>query len=317
MLHLRPAGLDDVELSTRISAAVRPEHAEDAAVRRHRWANPDPDFHAERFIIERGGEPVGFLFLGRPARWPDEGPRYGRFDVQLLPEVRTDAGYDDVVAQVEERLRAAGATVIVQELVEDDAFTVAAAERHGYRLDRVSKAWELDLGERREALLAAREAGRARMAELGVVMRTLAETPGEDALGRIYALDVGTMPDIPTTVPHRVPSFAHWREHMQSPDIQAGRVWIAWQGPEPVALSFLRYPPAGHVWTGYTCCAREHRGRGIARAVKLETLGQAIELGVPSVRTDNDEANAPMLHINEQLGYHRIPGFATYLKPLA
>ena len=48
--------------------------------------------------------------------------------------------------------------------------------------------------------------------------------------------------------------------------------------------------------------------------MKMETLGQAIELGVTSVRTDNDEANAPMLHINEKLGYHRIPGFVSYLK---
>jgi len=55
-------------------------------------------------------------------------------------------------------------------------------------------------------------------------------------------------------------------------------------------------------------------GRGIARAVKLQSLAQAIELGIPFVRTDNDSENAPMLHINEALGYHSRPGFASFVK---
>lgn len=314
MLALRKAELEDVELSVRIAAAVHPDEPEDPAVRRHRWARPDGDFHADRHIVEEAGEPVGFVFCGWPARWPDRGPRHGRFEIQLLPEARSEDAYAWVLAEVERRLGAAGATVFAQRMREDEGFTIAEAERHGYRYDRLSKAWELDLVARRDVLLAARAEGRARMAELGVNVRTLAETPGDDVLRRVYELDIGTTADVPTTIPHRRPSFDFWRSAMASPDIHDDRVWVGWVGLEPVALSFLAYPAAGNVWTGYTCCAREHRGRGIARAVKLETLGQAIELGATRVRTDNDEANAPMLHINEQLGYHRIPGFLSYLK---
>ena len=80
-------------------------------------------------------------------------------------------------------------------------------------------------------------------------------------------------------------------------------------------MSFLRFPPVrGHVWTGFTCSHPDYRGRGIARAVKLQSLAQAIELGIPSVRTGNDSENAPMLHINEALGYHSRPGFASFVK---
>jgi len=50
--------------------------------------------------------------------------------------------------------------------------------------------------------------------------------------------------------------------------------------------------------------------------VKMETLAQAIELGVGSVRTDNDQRNAAMLHINEQLGYTPLPAYAEYEKEL-
>jgi RimJ/RimL family protein N-acetyltransferase len=89
-----------------------------------------------------------------------------------------------------------------------------------------------------------------------------------------------------------------------------------WETPEPgvtterwiVALSFLRYPH------GFTGTVASHRRRGIARAVKMETLAQAIELDVESVRTDNDVRNVAVLHINEELGYALLPAFATYEK---
>ena len=50
--------------------------------------------------------------------------------------------------------------------------------------------------------------------------------------------------------------------------------------------------------------------------MKMETLAQAIELGVDSVRTDNDQRNVAMLHINEELGYAPLPAFADYEKDL-
>jgi RimJ/RimL family protein N-acetyltransferase len=80
-------------------------------------------------------------------------------------------------------------------------------------------------------------------------------------------------------------------------------------------MSYLKFPPVrGTVWTGFTCTDADHRGRGVARAVKLQSLAQAVELGVPVVRTDNDAENAPMLHINESLGYVRKPGWVEHHK---
>jgi hypothetical protein len=61
---------------------------------------------------------------------------------------------------------------------------------------------------------------------------------------------------------------------------------------------------------------KEYRGLGVARAVKLETLGQAIELGVALVKTNNDLENSVILHLNESLGYEPLPGLITHLKSL-
>ena len=62
--------------------------------------------------------------------------------------------------------------------------------------------------------------------------------------------------------------------------------------------------------------ARKERGRGVARALKCETLMQAIALGVDRVRTDNDSANVPILHINETMGYRRRSDMIQFLKEL-
>jgi RimJ/RimL family protein N-acetyltransferase len=104
-------------------------------------------------------------------------------------------------------------------------------------------------------------------------------------------------------------------ERSTSQERPPDRWWVAVRGDQPVAMSYLRYPPArGYVWTGYTCSHPDHRGRGLARAVKLQSLVQAVELGVPVVYTENDSENAPMLHINERLGYEQRPGFVSLLK---
>ena len=95
------------------------------------------------------------------------------------------------------------------------------------------------------------------------------------------------------------------------------RIWLAREGDEIIGISQLSYPPVrGVVSTDWTGMARKARGRGIARALKCETLMQAIGLGVDRVRTDNDSTNAPILHINETMGYRRRPDMIQLLKVL-
>jgi GNAT superfamily N-acetyltransferase len=48
------------------------------------------------------------------------------------------------------------------------------------------------------------------------------------------------------------------------------------------------------------------RGRGIARALKYTTIAQAIELGATLIETQNDAENAPILHLNQEMGYEPV-----------
>ena len=48
----------------------------------------------------------------------------------------------------------------------------------------------------------------------------------------------------------------------------------------------------------------------------LAGVAQAIALRVDRVRTGNDAANDPILHINETMGYREIAGQVQFLKPV-
>src|SRR5439155_1064766 len=105
------------------------------------------------------------------------------------------------------------------------------------------------------------------------------------------------------------------RVGLRAPDMHEDRIWLAREGADVVGVSVLGYPPVrGVVGTAWTATARRVRGRGIARALKCETLVQAIALGVDRVQTGNDGANDPILHINASMGYRRWVGAINFLK---
>lgn len=60
---------------------------------------------------------------------------------------------------------------------------------------------------------------------------------------------------------------------------------------------------AGRAANAGTGVIRELRGNGIGLLMKHHSLARAAAAGITRVVTDNDDTNAPMLAINEQLGY--------------
>ena len=106
----------------------------------------------------------------------------------------------------------------------------------------------------------------------------------------------------------RPPPFDEWhRFWFENPGVRKERFWVAREGDELVGLSVIGYPPTrGLPWTFFTGTSQSVRGRGVARALKYETLAQAIDLGAQRVRTQNDGENAPILHLNTEMGYRPV-----------
>jgi GNAT superfamily N-acetyltransferase len=78
-----------------------------------------------------------------------------------------------------------------------------------------------------------------------------------------------------------------------------------WAGIAAIGI----YPADGHAYNAFTGVLREYRGRGLAQALKVQTILLAKKEGMRYIRTHNDSNNAPMLAINRKLGYKPEPGY--------
>lgn len=311
---LRPATLDDAALAADLMTAAYPAFPQDPVVVRFRWDHPRQGWSAARFIAEVGDRPIAFVdWIHGPREQDDE--RNCEVGVSLD---RADLDIDLLVylwRWITDQALADGSLNLEAYAAEDEQEMLEALKCVGYERDRFEKVWELDLQAHRARLLAEAQEARAKAARDGYEMTTMAGWQAQRKFEAVHALDIITRKDIPTTFPLLPETFENFVERLSAPDRPHDRWWIALHRGVPAAMSYMRFPPVrGSVWTGYTCCHPEHRGRGVARAVKLQSLAQAIELGVPFVYTDNDSENAPMLHINERLGYTSRPGFVGLLK---
>lgn len=316
-LTYRPATLDDSVFAADAATARNPDEPEDPAAWRYWWATSDPAWTMERFVIERGGRPVGFA-SHHHAPWEKLPRKYGRVSADFVPAHRSDASWAAAYDFIEGRSRASGTEIYTLYAREDDERLLRWLAARGYKEERRGKAWELDLVARRTAIESMAATSRARMRDSGIVIHTIDKDTDPEKFHKIHEMSEEAASDVPTTIPHVREPFEQFMKWFDSPSVRLDRMWIAREGDDIVGISVLAYPPTrGNVWTDWTATARKVRGRGAARALKLETVMQAIALGIKRVRTENDGENAPILHLNEQMGYTRIPGSVQLLKDLS
>ncbi|HEY8806141.1 MAG TPA: hypothetical protein VIN70_00965, partial [Candidatus Limnocylindria bacterium] len=214
------------------------------------------------------------------------------------------------------RSRAGGTKRFTTWAWEDDAALLAMLGARGFAEERRERFWELDLVANKDRIEKMTDESRARMRADGIEILTLARDTDPEKYRKLWRMSDEAEQDIPTTVPHIGTPWEVFEEWMRSPGLHEDRQWIAREGDDIVGVSQLSFPPVrGPVQTDWTGTARKVRGRGVARALKCETVMQAIVLGVKTVRTDNDGENAPILHLNASMGYTRLKDQIQLMKP--
>lgn len=313
-LAYRPATLDDAALAAELMSAAYPDLPEDPVIVRYRWENPRQKLSFGRFITEMGGRPIAYLawFHGP---WETEQDRYCEVQVDLDRAVLATELAAQLFSWITARAETEGATQLIAYAGEDEPEMLAAIASLGFEQDRVDRLWQLDLHADGERLMKEAKRAREKAAEEGIQFVTLAAWPHPKKIELLHALDSVTRRDIPHTAPIVIDTPQDFQRRIGGPGRHHDRHWIALDNERPVSMSYLFFPPVrGPVSTGYTCTHPDYRGRGLARAIKLQSLAQAVALGVPTVITDNDSENVAMLRINEKLGYRLRPGFVGHLK---
>ena len=313
-LLFREGTPDDARFWADVYTAAQPIRPIDPAEMQYLWEHPPRSRVFHRWIVRRDGTDAGVASIERP-EWAQVTLRHTSIGGELLPAYREAATLRDLLSEVERRALAESPAIIRAAANEDDDLRAQVLRSMGYREDRRSRRWELDLVAERDRITAMTEASRDRMRERGIRVLTLDQDRDPEILRKLWSMSEEAVKDVPTTLPHVEEPFEDFLDWLAFPGMHRDRVWIARRGDEAVGISVLEYPvERGIVGTAWTATARSVRGQGVARALKCETLMQAIAFGVDRVRTGNDGQNEPILHLNASMGYRPVPGRVDYLK---
>lgn len=306
-LDLRPTTLDDVGIVADLESTRDPDEPRDPEMLRYWWTSASLSQVYSRQVAVRGDQAVAFLGASHE-RWGDRPERFGSLRVVIRSDIWSEPEFARLIGKGEAWLASEGVVTVVSRIREDFRHELEALGRLGYREVRRQNFSELDLVAHRAALLRDLSRERQKMKAQSVTMLTLSEDTDPDRLAKLHEMAVAAEQDIPSTVPIPRQTFDEWmRVTFDDPGVREDRFWIAREGEAIVGLSYLEFPPVrGLPWTAFTATSKEVRGRGIARALKYESMAQAIELGYKRVRTANDGANAPILHINQEMGYRLV-----------
>lgn len=273
-------------------------------------------YHLERHVgIDTRGEIVGHAGLGHMP-WNLHPDKYW-VEVCVDPRHRRRGVGQALWARLLASLRARGARVARAHIRADHTDGVRFAQRRGFV--EVMRKWESRLA------IAAFDFNRFqplldRVLASGVRITTLADERARDrdSLHRIYDMEQEISRDVPHVDDYTAIGFTAFLDFaVTGPLALNDAFFLAIVDGAYAGLSVLSKAAAGDWLTqGLTGVRRSFRGRGVATALKLKTIAYARAHGAREIRTWNEINNAPIVAINEKLGFMRQPPWLTYAKEL-
>jgi GNAT superfamily N-acetyltransferase len=131
----------------------------------------------------------------------------------------------------------------------------------------------------------------------------------------LHALDAAANADVPMTYTEDDFRYDDWLgETLGHPQLTLEGSAVVLAGDEPVAYALLHVAPGSRLAANEMTGTRaDFRRRGLARLAKLAAIAWARERGFVAIQTSTDGENAPMLALNESLGYRPVSTETQYL----
>jgi RNA polymerase sigma factor (sigma-70 family) len=161
-----------------------------------------------------------------------------------------------------------------------------------------------------------------RVAAQGISITTLADERGRDpeCVEKLYDFLNILKADDPARQQVAPPKYdeREARIWFSKPHVIDEAFFIAKRGAEYVGVTGLNYAEAapGGLSQCFTGVGREHRRRGVATALKSRAFEYARGQGRRNIRAFNQQVNAPLIALNEKLGFRRRSGHVTLEKCL-
>jgi len=132
---------------------------------------------------------------------------------------------------------------------------------------------------------------------------------------QLYNLFMELIRDVPGMEESSEIDFEQWaKTELNNPEAPHDCYFVATHKNRFIGLSYVFIDLASDMLlTGLTAVKQEYRKQGIATAMKLKVIEYAKRNQKPIIRTGNEPDN-PMLNINLQLGFKKIPAWIEFIK---
>jgi GNAT superfamily N-acetyltransferase len=273
-----------------------------------------PEAQYERWVAEHNGEIVGTLSLEK--MWWSTKPGGYVANIMVDPEQWGQGIGNRLYDLLCERMNELGATRLYGYVREDRPHVLHFIEKRGFTYTgRSEHKSRLNV---HEANLEGYEGLVDRLHAEGIHIVTLAEIglENESFLHALHEMSIATARDVPSSEELDSWPYELWYHEITRPGMSPEWMWVAIADDRPVGLAFLLRKGENAAFNEYTAVDRAYRGRGIARALKLQTIEWARQNGIDFIYTSNDVANQRMLAINIRLGYQPLPSTSEVVKHL-
>jgi GNAT superfamily N-acetyltransferase len=261
-------------------------------------ASLPPHVKVARFLVSQAGQDLMYGAVEQ-AYWT---PKDGLYSCHLMsvPEL------DDVSAGIDEAERLAmgfGATEISFWHRTDRPALGRALQVRGYQETQRNTAARIDLSTfDPKPWLEARDRVLASGYEIVNVLEYSRAHPS-DWKRALWRMEMDIFQDVPLPEPFVEVGFEDWVRELEANEFKFEWQFFAlWEGA-PIGLTqlFPNFVDSSLFNTGLTGVLREHRRKGVARALKAHAFSLAKDHGVERVFLDNEENN-PMYLLNLALG---------------
>ena len=303
MIDIDEIGAAELERWIGIAGGIRPDRGGSVADYED-WKRQAEDMAF--FVAKRDGEDAGvaFAYVG----WHSP-PGTGNGEAFVLPAHRGAGVGDELYRELASWLIERGCITFETTVAENDAGSLAWADRRGFREVGRNSRMVLDLTTIDPPAVDAPE---------GVEITTWAERP--DLIQDVYVVACEAYPDEPGSAGTPMDSYERWlSREMQGPGDRPESTFIAIADGEVAGYAKLvpsssRERVAIHDMTGVR---RAFRRRGIAGALKRAGIAWAKHAGFEKLETANDVRNEPIRRLNKRYGYVLQPGVVVLRESLS
>jgi GNAT superfamily N-acetyltransferase len=299
-MEIRQARLDELEEFVGVFDKLWPNHLGLGELRRDLELMPEKQRMTLWFAIE-GEEKIGVARLYRTIGSYD--PKKWFTEFGILPEYRGSGRGRQLYNHLSALLTAEDAIEVRGRVRDDDAHSIGFLERRGFIETKRDFESVLNIATLDESVL-------SQMDNSAFDIKTAQEANCEDVHHQWHHLFETARRDIPRD---DVPTSFTFEEFGEIFLKDEEFVWdvsmFAFDGDKLIGFTLLyKFDDRGVLFQALTAVDKDYRGRGLAKAMKARAMRAAKAKGVTEVHCDNDTRNAPMLSINDRLGYQRKPG---------